>query len=162
MLPPCYRTAGPPAQFQIEADQTELDPNQRDLSYLTIRIEDADGNFDPKGTRWVSLNVRGPARILGVHNGDPMSHHPFQADTVRTFNGLARVILAATPGPDEVRENENREPGEIVVRANVRGWEAREMRLTRTSEGGPEAAFAPDDSGPRATDVYDEDVPPVD
>ena len=156
------RTAGTPAQFQIEPDQTELDPNHRDLSYITIRIEDADGNFDPKGERWISLNVRGPGRIIGVHNGDPMSHHPLQSDTVRTFNGLAVAIIAATSGPDEPRANENRESGEIVVRANVRGWESREVRLTRTSEGIPEATLAPDESGPRATDVYDDDVPPVD
>ena len=156
------RTAGTPTQFQIEPDQTELDPNRRDLSYITIRIEDADGNFHPKGERWVSLNVRGPGRIVGVHNGDPMSHHPFQADTVRTFNGLALVIIAATSGPDEPRENESRESGEIVVRANVRGWESREVSLTRTSEGIPEATLAPEGSTPRATDVYDDDVPPVD
>ncbi len=156
------RTAGTPAQFQIEPDQTELDPNQRDLSYITLRIEDAEGNFDPKGARWVSLNVRGPGRIIGVHNGDPMSHHPFQSNTVRTFNGLAVAIVAATSGPDEVRENEKREMNEIVVTANVRGWESRETRLKRTSEGTPEATLAPEDSTPQITDVYDEDVPPVD
>lgn len=157
------RTAGAPAQFAFTADQLELDPNHRDLSYLTIRVEDAYGNFDPKGTRWVTLNVRGPARILGVHNGDPMSHHPLQADTVRTFNGLASVIIAATPGKDTLRPNEkDRELGEIIVTANVRGWKPQELRLTRTSEGTPEATLAPDDSGPRATDVYDDNVPPVD
>lgn len=156
------RTAGAPAQLAVEADQTELDPNLRDLSYITLRIEDAEGNFDPKGERWVTLNVRGPARILGVHNGDPMSHHPFKADTVRTFNGLARVILAATSGPDPLRPNEKRALNEIVITASVRGWPAQEIRLKRTSEGTPEATLAPDDSAPRISDVYGEDVPPVD
>ena len=88
------RTAGPPAQLVVTTDQAKLDPRQRDLSFLTLRIEDQEGNFHPKGERWVSLNIKGPARIVGLHNGDPMSHHPFQSDTVRTFNGLARVIIA--------------------------------------------------------------------
>ncbi len=156
------RTAGPPAQLKMEADQIELDPRQRDLSYITLRVEDADGNFDPKGERWVSINVRGPARILGVHNGDPLSHHPFQSKTVRTFNGLARVILASTTGEDVIKPNEEREPNEIIVSANVRGWEPQELRLKRTHEGKSESVFTPDDSGPRTTDVYDEGVPPVD
>jgi len=156
------RTAGPPAQFQAVPDQTELDPNNRDLSYITIRIEDEDGNFDPKAARWVTLNVRGPGRILGVHNGDPLNHAPFQTDTVRTFNGLALAIVAATSGPDEPRPNEKREAGEIVVTVSSRGMESRELRLKRTSEGAPEATLAPDDSGPRIIDVYDDDVPPVD
>jgi beta-galactosidase len=157
------RTAGSPAQFAFEADQSELNPNHRDLSYITIRVEDKDGNFDPKANRWVTLNVRGPARIVGIHNGDPMSHHPLKADSVRTFNGLARVILAATPGKDALKKNEvDRKVDEIIITANIRGWESRELRLTRTHEGTPEATFAPDDSGPRATDVYDAGVPPVD
>ena len=155
-------TSGPPAQFQLETDQSELDPRERDLSFLTLRIEDADGNFDPKGERWVSLNISGPARILGVHNGDPMSHHPFQSDTVRTFNGLARVIIAATPGEDIVKKNEKRQPGEIIVQATVRGWKPRELRLKRTHEGLTESQFKPDNRAPRATDVYDKGVPPVD
>ena len=156
------RTSGPPTQLQFEADQIDLDPRQRDLSFLTLRIEDADGNFDPKGERWVTLNIKGPARILGVHNGDPMSHHPFKSDTVRTFNGLARVIIAATPGEDIVKENEKRQSGEIIVQAKVRGWSPRELRLKRTHEGLTESEFKPDNRAPRATDVYDKGVPPVD
>ncbi|MGB1129290.1 MAG: glycoside hydrolase family 2 TIM barrel-domain containing protein, partial [Haloferula sp.] len=156
------RTSGTPAKFAFETDRAELDPRKRELAYLTIRVEDEDGNFDPKGNRWVSINIKGPARIVGVHNGDPLSHHPFQSRTVRTFNGLARVILAVTPGKDEVKPNEERESGEIIVRANVRGWESRELRIKRTHEGQPESVFTPDNRGPGATDVYDEGVPPVD
>lgn len=156
------RTAGPPAQFQLETDQTELDPRQRDLAFLTLRIEDADGNFDPKGERWVSLNIKGPARILGVHNGDPLSHHPFQSDTVRTFNGLARIIVAVTPGEDKISKNNTRQLNEIIIQAKVRGWETRELRLQRTHQGQPDSVFKPDNRSPRATDVYDQGVPPVD
>ena len=91
-----------------------------------------------------------------------MSHHPFQSDTVRTFNGLARVIIAATPGEDIVKKNEKRQPGEIIVQATVRGWKPRELRLKRTHEGLTESQFKPDNPAPRATDVYDKGVPPVD
>jgi beta-galactosidase len=157
------RTAGAPAGFSIEADQTELDPRRRDLSYISVRIEDGEGNFHPTAARWVSFRVKGPGRIIGIHNGDPMSHHDFHGDTVRTFHGLARVIIAATPGPDDdIKPNEDRKPGEIVVTASIRGWESKELRLTRTHEGNPEAAFGPEEPGVRPTDVYDEGVPPVD
>ncbi|QTN31163.1 glycoside hydrolase family 2 protein [Akkermansiaceae bacterium] len=156
------RTSGAPAQFQLETDQSELDPRKRDLAYLTLRVEDSEGNFDPKGERWVSLSIQGPARILGVHNGDPLSHHPFQSKTVRTFNGLARVILAPATGEDTVQPGEKRKQDEIIVRASVNGWKSRELRLTRTHAGEAESVFLPDDSSPRPTDVYDDGVPPVD
>ena len=156
------QTAGTPEKFDFETDQTELNPRDRDLAYLTIRVEDAEGNFHPKAARWVSIQIKGPARILGVHNGDPLSHEPFQSRTVKTFNGLARVILAATTGKDTVGKNEEREPGEIVVTARVRGWESKTLRLRRTHEGTEASVFPPDNSAPRPTDVYDEGVPPVD
>ncbi|MGB0743130.1 MAG: glycoside hydrolase family 2 TIM barrel-domain containing protein [Opitutales bacterium] len=156
------RTAGAPAQFAFETDQVQLDPRQRDLAYLTLRIEDADGNFHPKGERWVSIEIDGPARILGVHNGDPLSHHPFQSRTVKTFNGLARVILTATTGKDIVPEDENRQPGEIILTAKIRGLESQELRLQRTHEGTEKSVFLPDNQDALPTDVYDEGVPPVD
>lgn len=156
------RTAGPPAQLVVTTDQAKLDPRQRDLSFLTLRIEDQEGNFHPKGERWVSLNIKGPARIVGLHNGDPMSHHPFQSDTVRTFNGLARVIIASTPGEDIIKKSEERKPGEIIIKANVRGWKPQEIRIQRTHEGFADSVFKPDNKAPRATDVYDRGVPPVD
>lgn len=45
-----------------------------------------------------ALKVHGPARILGVANGDPSSHEPdFPVSPQRarrtTFNGLARLIV---------------------------------------------------------------------
>jgi len=156
------RTAGTPVRFAFETDQTTLDPGQRELAYLTIRVEDADGTFHPKGERWVSIQIQGPARILGVHNGDPLSHHPFQSRTVKTFNGLARVILTATTGEDVIKKDEKRELNEIIVTARVRGWESQELRLQRTSTGAAASVFLPDNTGPLPTDVYDEGVPPVD
>jgi len=156
------RTADTPVKFAFETDQTELDPRHRELAYLTIRIEDEDGNFHPKGERWATIQIKGPARILGVHNGDPLSHHPFQSRTVKTFNGLARVIIAATTGEDVVGPKEERQPGEIIITAKVRGWESKELRLMRTHEGTQDSVFLPDNSSPRPTDVYDEGVPPVD
>jgi len=78
-------------------------------------------------------------------------------------NGLARVIIAATPGKDALKPKEDdRKLEEIIVTANIRGMKQRELRFTRMSEGTPEATLAPDDSAPRATDVYDSGVPPVD
>ena len=156
------RSSGPPARLELETDQTRLDPLKRELAYLTLRIEDADGNFDPKGERWVSLNVKGPGRILGVHNGDPMSHNPFQSETVRTFNGLARVIVASTPGSDAGDKKQKRAPNEIIVEAKVRGWAPRQVRLQRLNEGRTDSVFKAEKRGPRSTDVYDKGVPPVD
>ncbi|MFT5882853.1 MAG: beta-galactosidase [Crocinitomicaceae bacterium] len=100
------RTAGPVAKFTIKADQTKLSLKKRDLSFITVDIVDKDGNFCPKGDRWVSFEVEGPGRVLATGNGDPISHESFQAASVKAFNGKALAIIAPTG-----------EEGEIVVKA---------------------------------------------
>ncbi len=131
-----HRTAGAAAKISIEADQTALDPAKRDLSYITIRAEDADGNFVPKASKWIWVQIEGPGRLVGAGGGDPLSHTPFQANVFRTFNGLGRAIIAATSGPEpEIRPGSDRKPGEIIVRAHSKGMPTVELRLTRSSEG---------------------------
>jgi beta-galactosidase len=131
-----HRTAGAAAKISISADQTTLDPAKRDLSYITIRVEDAHGNFAPKAANWVSIQIDGPGRLIGSGGGDPLSHTPFQANVFRTFNGLGRAIIAATSSSEsQIRPGSSRKPGEIIVRVNCKGMESAELRLIRTSEG---------------------------
>jgi len=131
------RTAGAPARINLDADRAELERGGRKLSYVTVRIEDADGNVAPKAATWVRLSVSGPGRLLAVGNGDPLSHGSFQSTTVRTFNGLALAIIASDPEAvaRHERRNLNKEtnPNEIVVKATSKGLETAEVRIMATS-----------------------------
>jgi beta-galactosidase len=112
------------------------------LSYITIRVEDENGNFAPKAAKWVNIRIEGPGRLVGSGGGDPLSHTSFQANTFRTFNGLGLAIIAATSGPEpESRGGSDRKPGEIIVRASSKGMEPVELRLTRTREGTGKSAI---------------------
>jgi hypothetical protein len=89
----------------------------------------------------VSVQIEGPARIIGSGNGDPLSHSSYQANTLRTFNGLARVIIASTAGPDDkIAKGSDRKPGEIIVKASSRGLPTTGIRLTRAHDGSPGSA----------------------
>jgi beta-galactosidase len=125
-------TAGQASRVTLSADQLELDASRRDLSYVTIRMEDNDGNFVPKADNWVTLNIDGPARLLAVGSGDPLSHESFQGNTLRTFNGLALAIVAPTGKQDRISNpsSANRKLGEIVLTARSRGLEPVEIRFT--------------------------------
>jgi beta-galactosidase len=150
-----HRTAGAPASIRISADQAKLDPANRDLSYVTLRVEDESGHLAPKAAKWVNIQIEGPGRLVGSGSGDPLSHTSFQASTFRTFNGLGLAIIAATTGPDpEIRPGSTRKPGEIIVRANSKGMQSVELRLVRTSEGTMKSA--PVDSPPPVGPAVDE------
>jgi len=131
-----HRTAGAPAKISASADQSALDPIKRDLSYITIRVEDENGNFAPSAENWVSVQIDGAARLVGSGGGDPLSQTSFQANTFRTFNGLGLAIIAANSGPDpEIRKNSTRKPGEILVTVNCKGMKPVQLVFTRTNEG---------------------------
>ncbi len=72
-------TTGAAAAVSLRADRAEIDADGRDLSVVTVSIVDAQGRVVPVAGNAVSFDVEGPARILGVGNGDPSCHEP---DTV--------------------------------------------------------------------------------
>jgi beta-galactosidase len=147
-------TAGLPARITISADQPKLDPANRDLSYITLRVEDENGHFAPRAANWINIQIEGPGRLVGSGSGDPLSHESFQASAIRTFNGLGLAIIAATTGPEpEIRKDSTRKPGEIIIRANCKGMEPVELRLIRTGDGKVNAA--PTNSAPSSGPAID-------
>ncbi|GAI28845.1 unnamed protein product, partial [marine sediment metagenome] len=53
------KTAGDPAQITLSADRKEIAADGKDLSFITVRIEDKDGNFCPLANNLVKFNVTG-------------------------------------------------------------------------------------------------------
>jgi beta-galactosidase len=88
------RTPGPPAKIVLKADRTAIGADD-DLSFITVRIEDRDGNFCGTADNDVRFTISGPATIAGVDNGDASSLESFQADHHKAFDGLALLIVRA-------------------------------------------------------------------
>jgi beta-galactosidase len=118
------RTAGPPAKLRVSADRTELRASGDDLAFLTIRVEDKDGNLCPLADNVVHFEVEGAGRVAGVDNGNPATAESFQANERRAFGGLALLIVRPNHG----------EPGSIRVVSKSEGLEAQETVLTTTRE----------------------------
>ena len=60
-----------------------------------MQLLDGAGIPVPTADQLVHFRVRGDARIVGVDNGDQISHASLKADRVRLFNGKALVIVQA-------------------------------------------------------------------
>jgi len=89
------RTAGAAARIELVPDRATIGADGRDLSFVTVRIVDADGVLVPEADNEVRFRLDGEAGIAGVDNGDQISHAPFQSDSVRAFYGQALVIVRA-------------------------------------------------------------------
>jgi beta-galactosidase len=96
------RTAGAPARIRLVADRASIAADGDDLSFITVRVEDKDGNLCPAADNLVRFRVTGAGVIRAVDNGNAATEEPFQADHRKAFSGLALVIVNAN-GAGKIR-----------------------------------------------------------
>ncbi|MEJ2217798.1 MAG: beta-galactosidase GalB [Gemmatimonadota bacterium] len=118
------KTAGRPARIELTADRDTIQAGGRDLSFVTVRVVDADGVAVPTADNLMHFQVAGDASIAGVDNGDEISHAPFQADSVRLFFGKGLVILRA-----------GNTPGVVTLTASSDGLASATARIHLTRDG---------------------------
>jgi beta-galactosidase len=97
-----------------------INADGKDLSFIKVRILDADGNLVPDADNKVHFKIRGNAFIAGVDNGDPTSHDSFKADYRKAFNGLALAIVQATETPGDIvisATSHGLQPAAVVIKA---------------------------------------------
>ena len=92
------KTAGAPARVVLVPDRNTIASDGDDLSFITVRVEDRDGNLCPLADNLVHFQLDGPATIAGVDNGNAATVEPFQADHRKAFNGLALLIVRGKRG----------------------------------------------------------------
>ncbi|HLZ53442.1 MAG TPA: DUF4982 domain-containing protein, partial [Verrucomicrobiae bacterium] len=105
------QTTGPAAKLSLAADRTRIRADGKDLSFVTLTVEDRNGLTVPQADNPIRFSIEGPGEIVATGNGDPTSHGSFQAKSRNAFNGLGLVIVRAKSG----------ESGNITLRAQSEG-----------------------------------------
>jgi len=114
------RTAGPAHAVQLVADRRRIASDGRDLSVLRAEIVDRNGIVVPDSDALVRFDVAGPARVIGVGNGDPTSLEPDQAPQRRAFHGLCQAVLQSRGGSGSIKVSATAaglQPGTAIVLA---------------------------------------------
>ena len=96
-------TAGPAARIALRADRDALAADAKDLCVVTVEILDAKGCGVPSADNEVIFSIDGPARLIGVGNGNPVSHESDKANRRRAFNGVCMAIVQADRRAGSVR-----------------------------------------------------------
>ncbi|MBK1875287.1 beta-galactosidase GalB [Pelagicoccus mobilis] len=104
-------TAATAAQVSLSPDRKVIKSDGYDISFITVRIEDQDGNLVPESDNLVTFEIEGPGEIAAVGNGNPATTESFQASHRKAFNGLCMLFLKSKPG----------ESGSIKVTAHSQG-----------------------------------------
>jgi beta-galactosidase len=117
------RTAGDPAKLRLTPDRSRLVADGEDLCFVLVEAIDTRGNVCPLATNEVVFDVRGPAAIAGVGNGDHHFPAEFVTNRVALFYGKAMVILRTEDGM----------PGTIRLRASSPGIAHAEVTVRSTA-----------------------------
>ena len=89
-------TAGEPAKIELMPDRVALHADGQDISFVTVRITDKDGNLCPNADNLVKFSVSDLGTIAAVGNGDPATMAAFQSNRRKAFNGLCMLMVKTT------------------------------------------------------------------
>jgi beta-galactosidase len=103
-------TAGKPYRIELEADRTTIKADGKDLSFVTVKVVDKDGNLCPMADNEITFKVRGAGSYCAGANGDPVSLESFQEPHMHVFSGMMTAIVSSSE-----------EPGEIILEASSKG-----------------------------------------
>ncbi|MFD2718792.1 beta-galactosidase GalB [Hymenobacter monticola] len=95
------RTAGKPHHLKLVADRSKLAADGQDQAYVTVRVEDAQGNLCPDAADQLQVAVSGAGSFRAVGNGDPTSLELFHKPQMHAFHGqLVAIVQAADKAGD--------------------------------------------------------------
>ena len=103
-------TAGKPYRIELEADRTAIKADGKDLSFVTVKVVDKDGNLCPMADNEITFRVKGAGSYCAGANGDPISLESFQEPHMHVFSGMMTAIVSSSE-----------EPGEIILEASSKG-----------------------------------------
>lgn len=112
-------TADAPAKVVLEADRATINADGRDLSFITVKVLDAQGNIVPDAENLVQFTLEGEADIAGVDNGNPISHESFKAPQRKAFHGLCLLVVKS-----------RQQAGTVKVNASAEGLPPASLTLT--------------------------------
>lgn len=104
------RTAGKPDRIELIADRNAIKADGKDLSFVTVRVVDKDGNLCPTASHEISFKVKGVGAYRAGANGNAASLESFQRPQMKVFSGMMTAIVSSTE-----------QAGKITVEATGRG-----------------------------------------
>ena len=111
-------TASEPIRIELTADRDKLLADGKDISFISVRVVDKDGNLCPRADNLIEFDVSELGIIEAVGNGDPATTAPFKSNQRRAFNGMCMLIVKTT-----------KNMGEINITAQSKGLESAKITL---------------------------------
>ena len=112
------RTAGRPHHLELSADRTTISPDGKDISFVTVRVVDKDGNLVPDDGHLLNFKVTGAGSFRAAASGNPASLDAFHLPRHHVFSGqLVALVQSAERA------------GEAVLTVSAKGLPSASIRI---------------------------------
>jgi beta-galactosidase len=96
------QTAGATASLALAADRNTIAADGADLSYVEVDVVDAQGVIVPQASDTINFTIDGPGTLVGVDNGNSVSHESYKGNSRAAFSGKALAIVRSTRTPGTI------------------------------------------------------------
>lgn len=114
-------TAGKPHHIELVADRNEIVADGKDLSFITVKVVDKDGNLCPDAQNLIKYSVKGKGSYRAGANGNSISLESFQKPEMKVFNGMMTAIVQSSD-----------ESGNITITASAKGLKSASLVIKST------------------------------
>ncbi len=112
------KTAGAAAQLVAKADRSTIAADGEDLSFITVDVTDENGILVPDAMNQIQFEISGNAKIVGVDNGNPVSHESMKGTSIKAFYGKCLVVVQA-----------GEKSGDVVLTAKADGLKESKVKI---------------------------------
>ena len=87
----------------LSAERTELPASEEELVFVTVSMEDENGNPVHNANNRVKVCVSGEGELIGLDNGDSTDFDPYHTDSRRLFSGKLLAVIRSNGNAGEIK-----------------------------------------------------------
>ncbi|MEO6923941.1 MAG: glycoside hydrolase family 2 TIM barrel-domain containing protein, partial [Bryocella sp.] len=84
-------TAGSASDLVLNCDRNVIRADGHDLTNISVSVVDSKGSLVPNASNLIHFDVKGEGVIVGVDNGDPLSHQSLKGRQITAFHAKCLV-----------------------------------------------------------------------
>ncbi|WP_346238628.1 glycoside hydrolase family 2 TIM barrel-domain containing protein [Niabella insulamsoli] len=109
-------TAGKAHHLEVAIENKTINAKESELSFITVKVVDQDGNLVPDADHLINADVQGPGLVAGMDNGYPADLNSLKDAKHHTYKGLLlTMIKGLRPGSVKVNFTTPSLPSKLVV-----------------------------------------------
>jgi beta-galactosidase len=95
-------TTGPAAKLVLHPDRESISADGEDVAMFAVEVQDAQGRSVPITDNLITFHINGPAKLIGVGNGDPTDQTPDKGESRKAFSGFCMAIVQSDKNPGTI------------------------------------------------------------